>query len=92
MRPKWDKVTDLAKANKVCCTCFRINMQAQGCMPLAHAVLIIGDSLEGTQRIIATYAEKNKIWEDTKTKGPTRLFVVQISSPSRPCQRPSPGH
>ena len=53
MRPKWYKVTDLAKADKVCCACFRVHIRAQGCVPLAHAGLIIINDPEGSQQIIA---------------------------------------
>ena len=60
MHPKWDEVTDLAKANKVCCTCFRVHTWAQGCVPLAHVGLVISNETEGAQRIISAYADKKK--------------------------------
>ena len=65
-QPKWEKVTDLAKANKVCCACFLIQMRAQGYVPLAHTDLVISNDPEGAQRIIAAYAKKKKMWEESK--------------------------
>ena len=43
MRPKWDEVTKLAKANKVCYTFLHTHMWAQGCFSLDHAGLIISN-------------------------------------------------
>ena len=71
MRPKWDKVTDLAKAEKVCCACFCVHTWAQGCVPLAHSGLVIGNDPKGAQGIISAYTEKKKTWEDTKRHLPT---------------------
>ena len=100
MRPKWGEVTDLAKADKVCCSCFRSRMLAQGCVPLAHAGLVISENPEGYQPINAVYAEKNKTWGEAKkntppspqAKGPTRHLLQQILFPYHPRQRHSPGH
>ena len=43
MRPKWDEVTGLTKADKVFCACFRSHTRAQGCVPLAHRGFFISD-------------------------------------------------
>ena len=66
MRPKWDEVSDLAKADKICCACFCAHTRAQGYVPLAHVVLVISDDPEGDQHIIAAYVEKKKTWEEAK--------------------------
>ena len=71
MRPKWYKVTNLSKSDKVCCICFHAHTQAQGCVPLAHAGLVVSNDPEGSQRIIAAYVEKNKTWKESKKNAPT---------------------
>ena len=98
MRPKWDEVSDLAKSDKVYCAYFCAHMRAQGCVPLAHSCLFIGNDPEGEQHIIAVYAEKKKTLEEAKknnppqSKGPTRHLLVQVSSPSHPRHISSPNH
>ena len=62
-----DEVTELAKADKLCCAFFRPHMQSQGCMPIAHTGIITINDLEGAQRIIAAYAEKKKTWEEANS-------------------------
>ena len=70
MRPKWDKVTVVDKADKVCCSCFRAQTRAQGCVPLSHTDILIRNEPEGAQRIIAAYTDKKKLWEDSKKNPP----------------------
>ena len=60
MQTKWNEVTDLSKVDKVGCTCFRACNQAQGCVTLSHAGLVIKNEPEGAQQIIAAYAENKK--------------------------------
>ena len=55
MRPKWDEVTIFTMSDKICFACFCTHTQAQGCVPLAHAGLVIINDPEGAQRIIAAY-------------------------------------
>ena len=55
MLPKWDKVTEISKAEKVCCACFRAHTWAQGYVPLAHVALVINNNPEGAQWIISAY-------------------------------------
>ena len=43
MRPKLDKVTVLAKADKVCCAFFRSHTQSKGCVPLSHIGILISE-------------------------------------------------
>ena len=62
-RPEWDRVTDPVKADKLCCACFRIHMQAQGCLLMSHSSLIVSNNPEGAQSIIAASVDKNKTWE-----------------------------
>ena len=70
MHPKRGKATDLAQSDKVCCACFRIHTQSKGCVPLSNMFLVITNDPEGAQRIIATYTDKNKTWEETNRHTP----------------------
>ena len=70
MGPKWEKATILVKADKVYCACFHVHTHSQCCALLAHAGLVISKRLEGAQRIIAAYVEKNKLWEEANTTPP----------------------
>ena len=70
MLPKWDEVSDLKKAYKVCYSCFRAHTRVQRFVTLVHVGLIISNNPEVDQSIIDAYTEKKKTWEEAKKNTP----------------------